>query len=90
MTIDKAIRGIIQLGQGTLLAKIDIQSVFRLIPVHPADRQHARHEMERWSVHRHLLPFWVAVSPQAVQYHVRIFGLDCQAKRGVIPNPLFR
>ena len=29
VTIDEAIKGIIQLGQGTLLAKIDIQSAFR-------------------------------------------------------------
>ena len=27
-----------QLGQGNLLAKIDIKSAFRLLPVHPADR----------------------------------------------------
>ena len=37
-TIDEAIKGIIQLGRGTLLAKIDIKSAFRLLPVHPADR----------------------------------------------------
>jgi len=35
VTIDEAIKGIIQLA---LLAKIDIKSAFRLIPVHPADR----------------------------------------------------
>jgi len=38
VTIDAAIKGIIQLGPGTLLAKIDIKSAFRLLPVHPADR----------------------------------------------------
>ena len=38
VTIDEAIKGIIQLGRGTLLAKIDIKSAFRLLPVHPADR----------------------------------------------------
>ena len=38
VTIDEAIKGIVQLGRGTLLAKIDIKSAFRLIPVHPADR----------------------------------------------------
>ena len=38
MTIDDAIQNIITLGPGTLLAKIDIRSAFRLIPVHPADR----------------------------------------------------
>ena len=38
ITIDSAIQGIMQLGQGTLLAKIDIKSAFWLLPVHPADR----------------------------------------------------
>ena len=38
VTIDDAIQNIITLGPGTLLAKIDIRSAFRLIPVHPAGR----------------------------------------------------
>ena len=38
-TIDEAIKGIIQLGQ---LAKIDIKSAFRLIPVHTANRHNLR------------------------------------------------
>ena len=37
ISVDDAIRQIITLGQGTLLAKIDIKSAFHLIPVHPAD-----------------------------------------------------
>ena len=38
ISVDEAIKQIIALGHGTLLAKIDIKSAFRLIPVHPADR----------------------------------------------------
>ena len=38
ITIDNVIQKIVALGPGTLLAKIDIKSAFRLIPVHPADR----------------------------------------------------
>lgn len=38
ITIDSAISHILNLGQGTLLAKIDIKQAFRLLPVHPADR----------------------------------------------------
>ena len=38
ITIDDTIKGIVQLGPGTLLAKIDIKSAFHLLPVHPADR----------------------------------------------------
>ena len=37
ITIDTAISNILELGQGTLLAKIDIKHAFRLLPVHPID-----------------------------------------------------
>jgi len=37
ITIDSAISCILNLGQGALLAKIDIKHAFRLLPVHPAD-----------------------------------------------------
>ena len=37
VTIDEAIDKIAQLGNGSLLAKIDIRSAFRLLPIHPAD-----------------------------------------------------
>ena len=38
-TVDQAVRRILHLGQGTLLAKIDIQHAFQNIPIHPADRK---------------------------------------------------
>ena len=38
ITIDDAINQVLLLGSGTLMAKIDIQSAFRLLPVHAADR----------------------------------------------------
>ena len=38
ISVDDAIQQIVTLGQGALLAKIDIKSAFRLLPVHPADR----------------------------------------------------
>ena len=37
VTIDNAIEGIKQFGQGWFLAKTDIESAFRLIPIHPDD-----------------------------------------------------
>ena len=38
ITVDHAIQHIVTMGSGALLAKIDVQSAFRLLPVHPADR----------------------------------------------------
>ena len=37
ITVDLAIAEIMKLGRGTLLAKVDIKSAFRLLPVHLAD-----------------------------------------------------
>ena len=37
ITVDTAIAEILKLGTGTLLAKVDVKSAFRLLPVHPAD-----------------------------------------------------
>ena len=38
VTIDDAVRKIIEMGPGTELAKIDVKGAFRLIPVSPLDR----------------------------------------------------
>ena len=37
ITIDNAVEGILRLGQGSFLAKTDIESAFRLIPLRPSD-----------------------------------------------------
>ena len=44
ITVDDAIHKVLQLGPNTLLAKIDIKSAFRLMPVHQADR----YRMAQW------------------------------------------
>ena len=35
MKVDDTIEGIMSLGRGTLLAKFDVESAYRIIPVHP-------------------------------------------------------
>ena len=37
-SVDDAVPMILQKGQGTLLAKLDLESVYRIISVHPQDR----------------------------------------------------
>ena len=37
-TVHDAVQQVLQLGRGTLLAKIDIEQAFRNVPVHPQDR----------------------------------------------------
>lgn len=38
MKVDEVVQQVIALGQGALLAKVDIESAFRNVPVHPHDR----------------------------------------------------
>ena len=38
ISVDDAVKGVMELGRGTLLAKIDPKNAFRMVPVHPADR----------------------------------------------------
>ena len=38
MTVDDAARAIVSMGQGAMLAKVDIKSAYRIVPVHPDDR----------------------------------------------------
>ena len=37
-SVDEAVKLILQLGQATQLAKLDIESAYRIVPVHPAGR----------------------------------------------------
>lgn len=37
-SVDEAANAIMELGPGTRLAKLDVQSAYRITPVHPADR----------------------------------------------------
>ena len=39
ITVDKVAASAMAMGEGTLLAKIDVKSAYRLVPIHPADRQ---------------------------------------------------
>ena len=39
VSVDDAVRMVMELGPGALMAKLDIQSVCRMIPVHPGDRR---------------------------------------------------
>jgi hypothetical protein len=38
MSVEDALAMVKQLSQGTLLAKVDLQKAYRIIPVHPTDR----------------------------------------------------
>ena len=78
-----AIHKVLQLGPNTLLAKIDIKSAFRLMPVHPADRHLLAMEWRNGVYFDTCLPF--IISPICPITAI----LPFLAVRGNKPGPLF-
>ena len=64
ITTDNAISKILVLGEGTLLAKIDIKSAFRLIPVHPSDSHLLAMEWKGGTYIDTHLPFGLRSAPK--------------------------
>jgi len=64
ITVDTAINHIIELGSGTLLAKIDIKSAFRLLPVHPSDRHRLAMKWNTGIYIDSCLPFGLRSAPK--------------------------
>ena len=57
LRVDDVISGIMSFGQGTLLARFDVESAYRNIPVHPEDC-FAWHEMAGQLLHRYGSSLW--------------------------------
>ena len=36
--VDEVVRQFVQLGPGVLMAKLDVKSAYRIVPMHPQDR----------------------------------------------------
>ena len=75
--IDYAIEQVLMLGPGTLMAKIDVKSAFRLLPVHPADRHLLQMKWDNLIFIDTCLPFGLRSAP-------RLFNIlaDCYTYRG--------
>ena len=64
ITVDDAIKKIIETGPNTLLAKVDIKHAFRLLPVHPADRHLLTMEWKQSLYIDTCLPFGLRSAPK--------------------------
>ena len=64
ITIDDAIKQVSVLGPGTLMAKIDIKSAFRLLPVHMADRHLLQMKWDNFIFIDTCLPFGLRSAPK--------------------------
>ena len=71
-TVDDAISHIKEVGVGAHLAKTDIKSAFRIVPIHPDDHHH--HEVE-WGV---LLRYYFTYGVFNVLCHLRVL-LHCDS-----------
>ena len=76
------IDGIMSLRQGTLLAKFDVESVYRIIPIHLNDRYRKKHESGKWrlildlsSPDGHAVNDGIRKAPFTVQY-MKIDDID--------------
>ena len=76
------IDGIMSLRQGTLLAKFDVESVYRIIPIHLNDRYPKKHESGKWrlildlsSTDGHTVNDGIRKVPFTVQY-MKIDDID--------------
>ena len=63
ITIDNAIQGILRLGQGCFLAKTDIESAFRLVPLRPLDYELFGMYWEGSYYYDKVLPFGLRSAP---------------------------
>ena len=64
MSVDRIAGIIVALGQGTLMAKIDIKSAHRLVPVHPDDRPLLACKWEGQVFVNSALPFGLKSAPK--------------------------
>jgi len=64
ITIEEAIKDVITLGKGIMLAKVDIKSAFWLLPVYPADRHLLGMEWQNNTFIDICLPFGLRCAPK--------------------------
>ena len=75
-SVDAAVRIIMAMGPGVLLAKFNIESAHRLIPVHPDDRPLLGMMWRDKLYVDTTLPFWPEVSPKDIRCSGRHLAVD--------------
>ena len=81
ITVDTAINHIIELGPGTLLAKIDIKSAFCLLPVHPSDRHLLAMKWNKGIYIDACLPFGLRSAPKLFNILADLFSCGYWSSR---------
>ena len=82
ITVDQVAARAMSLGKGSLLAKIDIKSAYRLIPICPRDRQRLGMQWNNAVYVDGMLPFGLRSTPKI--FNALVDGLEwCIFKEGV-------
>ena len=82
VTVDQVAKKAMQLGVGSLIAKIDIKSAYRLIPVSPLDRRYLGMQWNGQVYVDGMLPFGLRSAPKI--FNAVADALEwCIAKEGV-------
>ena len=82
ITVDTVINHIMELGPETLLAKIDIKSAFRLLPVHPSDRHLLAMKWNKGIYIDSCLPFGLRSAPKLFNILADLFLWILQQQAG--------
>ena len=64
LRLDEVVQQVSKAGQGALLAKMDIDSTYRNIPVHPADRPLLGMQWKGSIFFTHSTPIWFEICPK--------------------------
>ena len=86
VSVDDVAEAIVGLGRGALLAKVDVQSAYRVVPVHPEDRRLLGMRWQGRDFVDATLPFGLRSAPKiftaladAVEWVLRKRGVQCVA-----------
>ena len=88
VAVDNAARMVTRAGQGALLAKVDIKSAYRLVPVHPEDRLLLGMAWDGAVFVDTILPFGLRSAPKI--FTARCSRVDHPVPRGPGSSPLPR
>ena len=78
-SVDSAARQIVSLGRGTHLAKLDLESAYRMLPIHPDDRPLLGMKWRDWVWIDTTLPFGLRSAP-------KIFNVMADCLQWILEN----
>ena len=75
-SVDDAVTAIVRLGRGARLAKFDLESAYRMVPVHPRDRLLLGMRWEGATYVDGSLPFWATIGSEVIHSSSGCYAVD--------------